>query len=319
MRIIFAVLVLVFCTSSLGDSLSQSEQSIILETPTGKISGSLLLPAEQGRVPVVLIIAGSGPTDRDGNSKLLKGPNNNLKLLAQALVQAGIATVRYDKRGIAASAAAGPVESDLRFDDYVNDAAAWVRLLKQDSRFSSVTVVGHSEGSLIGMLATRGAHADAFVSIAGPAQKASDVLRKQLRPKLSADLEQENERILASLERGNTTSEVLAPLHSLYPLSLQPYLISWFRYVPTTELAKVDAPVLVIQGTNDIQVPVTEAESLKRAKPTATVVLVQGMNHVLKIVPLDMAQQEASYSDPARPLATDLTDTIIRFLKSHKI
>jgi len=121
------------------------------------------------------------------------------------------------------------------------------------------------------------------------------------------------------LERGNTTSEVLAPLHSLYPLSLQPYLISWFRYVPTTELAKVDAPVLVIQGTNDIQVPVTEAESLKRAKPTATVVLVQGMNHVLKIVPLDMAQQEASYSDPARPLATDLTDTIIRFLKSHKI
>jgi len=319
MRIIFAVLVLVFCTSSLGDSLSQSEQSIILETPTGKISGSLLLPAEQGRVPVVLIIAGSGPTDRDGNSKLLKGPNNNLKLLAQALVQAGIATVRYDKRGIAASAAAGPVESDLRFDDYVNDAAAWVRLLKQDSRFSSVTVVGHSEGSLIGMLATRGAHADAFVSIAGPAQKASDVLRKQLRPKLSADLEQENERILASLERGNTTSEVPAPLHSLYPLSLQPYLISWFRYVPTTELAKVDAPVLVIQGTNDIQVPVTEAESLKRAKPTATVVLVQGMNHVLKIVPLDMAQQEASYSDPARPLATDLTDTIIRFLKSHKI
>ncbi len=239
------------------------------------------------------------------------------KQLAQALAEAGIASVRYDKRGIAASALAGPVESALRFDDYVNDATAWLQKMKQDGRFSSVAIIGHSEGSLIAMLAARQAKADAYVSIAGPAAAAGQVLRQQLRPKLNGELATENERILTSLEHGNTADNVPPALNVLYRPSVQPYLISWFKYVPAAELAKLDMPALILQGTTDIQVPVSEAEALKKASPSATLAIVPGMNHVLKMVPADMQQQMMSYSNPALPLAPELRDVLIQFLKAN--
>src|SRR5262249_19557543 len=153
-----------------------AEQPIALTTSTGAISGTLVMPAATGKVPVVLIIAGSGPTDRNGNSPALPGRNNSYKMLAEALAADGVASVRYDKRGIAESKAAAAREADLRFEMYVDDAAAWVNQLRADPRFSRVIVAGHSEGSLIGMLAAANAKADAFVSIAGVARRASDVV-----------------------------------------------------------------------------------------------------------------------------------------------
>jgi pimeloyl-ACP methyl ester carboxylesterase len=156
------------------------EEAVDIATPGGSVYGSLLLPPGAGPHPVALIIAGSGPTDRNGNSPLLPGQNNSLRLLAEGLAERGIASVRYDKRGIAASAASAPREIDLRFDTYVDDAVAWIRKLQADPRFSSVSVVGHSEGSLIGMRAAGLTNATAFVSIAGIARRAPDVLRDQL-------------------------------------------------------------------------------------------------------------------------------------------
>ena len=170
-----------------------TSESTTLETPTGTVHGTLLLPAGRGPHPVALLIAGSGPTDRDGNSAALPGQNNSLKLLAEGLAERGIASLRYDKRGIAESAAAAPSEADLRFETYVEDAAAWVGQLHADERFTSVTVIGHSEGSLIGMLAAP--EADAFVSVAGIARPAPEVLRDQLRPQLPPELWDESERI----------------------------------------------------------------------------------------------------------------------------
>jgi hypothetical protein len=102
---------------------SANEVGIVLDTPAGKIAGSLLLPAAKGAAPVALIIAGSGPTDRDGNSSMIPGRNDSLRMLAQALAQAGIASVRYDKRGVGASAQAVQSESALRFETYIDDAA----------------------------------------------------------------------------------------------------------------------------------------------------------------------------------------------------
>lgn len=329
MRAILFSLFLVLCSPFHAESAAQAAaqpadqaaaeagQAVTLDTPTGQISGTLLLPVAAGRVPVALIVAGSGPTDRDGNSTMLPGPNNSLKQLAQTLAQAGIASVRYDKRGIAASAAAGPSEAALRFDDYVNDAAAWLRKLKADPRFSSCAVIGHSEGSLIGMLAARQAGADAYVSIAGPAEGAADALRQQLRPKLSGGLAVESERILVALEHGEGADKVPAALNVLYRPSVQPYLISWFKYVPAAELAKLEVPVLIAQGTTDLQVPVAQAQALKQAKPAATLLIVPGMNHVLKMVQGDLRQQLPSYSDPALPLAPELGSGIAGFLKTN--
>ena len=292
---------------------SANDAEIVLDTPTGKIAGSLLLPAAAGPMPVALIIAGSGPTDRDGNSRMIPGRNDSLRMLAQALARTGIAAVRYDKRGIGASAQAMQSESALRFETYIDDAAAWVARLRKDPRFSKVAVIGHSEGSLIGMVAARQAGADAFVSIAGVGAPLPAVLRRQLADKLPPDLLKENERVLGALERGQTVDGVPPLLAALYRPSVQPYLISQFRYAPAERIAALSIPVLIVQGTTDIQVGVEDAQALKKASPGARLEIVEGMNHVLKMVPAGGAQL-ASYGDLALPLAPRLVDAVASFL-----
>lgn len=301
------------------------DEALTVTTATMTLEGSLRFPAAPGRVPVGLIIAGSGPTDRDGNSAMLKGNNDAYKLLAEALAAQGIASVRYDKRGIGKSVSADRKESDLRFDMYVDDAVAWIAKVRTDPRFSTITVIGHSEGSLIGMLAASRAKADAYVSVAGVARAAGHVLRDQLRPQIGSmdALWQGNESILSSLEAGKTVDPLPASiagvpgLARLYRLSVQPYLISWFKYTPSAEIAKLSVPVLILQGTTDIQVTPVEANALKAAAPTATLVLVDGMNHVLKHV-VDPAQQAASYSDPALPIVPDVPNAIAAFIRAVK-
>jgi pimeloyl-ACP methyl ester carboxylesterase len=291
-----------------------AEKSVELRTMTGTLQGTLRTPEAPGRGPVLLLIAGSGPTDRDGNTPLASGRNDSLKMLAGALAEAGFASVRYDKRGIAASAAAGPVEAALRFDHYVRDAAAWVRQLAADARFSSVTVLGHSEGALIGLLAAQQSPAVAYVSVAGPAERASVLLRRQLGGQLPADLLAQNESILATLEAGRTVTEVPAPLQTLYRPSVQPYLISWFRFEPRAEIARLRLPCLILQGDTDLQVSMADAQALAAANPRCERKVLAGMNHVLKRVAPERAQQIASYGDPTLPLHADLLPALTRFL-----
>lgn len=291
---------------------------VYITTSTGTLYGTQIIPASNVPGPAVLIIAGSGPTDRNGNNSLA-GQNDSLKQLAEGLADHGIASIRYDKRGIGESAAAGLEEADLRFDTYVEDAALWIQQLQADSRFSSVTVIGHSEGSLIGMLATQKTEADAFVSIAGPVQTASQLLRDQLRPSLPDALWQQNEQILAALEQGNRVTSVPPELNALYRSSVQPYLISWFRYTPAQEIRHLTVPVLIVQGTTDIQVPVSEAQALKMAKPDAELRIMEGMNHVLKAVSLDPEQQNSSYSDPTLPVVPELVEGISQFIYTSEM
>jgi alpha-beta hydrolase superfamily lysophospholipase len=294
--------------------VAMSQEEVTLQIASGTLYGTLLVPTVTTPGPVALIIAGSGPTDRDGNNPLLAGPNNSLKLLAEALADEGIATVRYDKRGIAASAAAAAREEDVRFYDFVGDAAAWVRLLQADPRFSSVTVIGHSEGSGIGAAATGEAGADAYVSISGIARRASDVLRDQLRPQLPPILWVRSERILAELEAGRTTDDVPDELMAIYRPSVQPYLISWFRLDPVATVGALEVPVLIAHGTTDTQVAVTEADSLRSGRPDAQLAIIEGMNHVLKLVSADPAEQAASYSNPDLPVAPALVSAITAFI-----
>lgn len=305
--------------AALASAAGFQEQAVTLDTGTGTLFGSLLLPATQGKVPVALIIAGSGPTDRDGNSRLIPGNNDSLKMVAQTLADAGVASLRYDKRGIAASAAAMVKESDLRFDMYVNDAAAWVDKLRADPRFAQIIIIGHSEGSLIGMLAAQKTKPAAYVSLAGAGESASAVLRKQFAGKLPPALASENERILTSLEHGNLPGEVPPVFAAAYRPSVQPYLVSWFRYSPAQSIKALDMPVLIVQGDTDIQVGVDQAQAMKATKPDATLAIIPGMNHVLKMVPADSKAPLASYGDPSLPLAPQLVTTLKDFLRSAHI
>ena len=294
------------------------EEPTTLTTTTGVIHGTLDLPTGGGPFPVALIIAGSGPTDRDGNSAMLAGKNNSLKMLAQSLVAANIASLRFDKRGIGASASSGPKEADLRFENYVDDAAAWVEQLRHDKRFSTVTIIGHSEGALIGAIAATRTHPNAFISVSGVSRSAGLVLREQMNGKLPAQLFQANEKILRELEAGRTTEDVPPALKSLYRASVQPYLISWFKYNPAEIVASIKEPILICQGTTDIQVAVEEAEALKKAAPAAKLVIIGGMNHVLKTVSAEPLKQTASYSDPALPINAELIKNIIEFVPRQK-
>ncbi len=296
----------------------QTSAPFICETTTGKLHGTLEEPSDTGKIPLVLIIAGSGPTDRNGNNPMMT--NNSLKMLAQGLVQKGIAVARFDKRGIAESKQAGGNEGDLRFETYIGDATEIIRFFQSapftlKPRYSSVTIVGHSEGSLIGMVAAQKVGAQGFVSLAGTGFPAAQILRKQLAKQLPLNLIAESETILKSLESGKTlTTQVPQELYSIYRPSVQPYMISWFRYDPREEMRRLRCPVLILQGSTDIQVSLDDANALRTAKPDAKFLIIDGMNHVLKAVPADVTQQMASYNNPALPVVPTVIETIAAFV-----
>jgi pimeloyl-ACP methyl ester carboxylesterase len=296
-----------------GQKATGAEQLVQRETPTGTLRGSLLVPDGSGSHPVVLIVPGSGPTDRDGNSALIAGRNDSLKLLAEGLAARGVASLRFDKRGVAASQAALRREEDLRFDLYVDDTAGWLRQLQADARFSSASVLGHSEGSLVALLTVKRLGDSRFISVAGFARRASEGILEQLETQLSAELWEESARIFRSLEAGMTVSDVPPELATLFRPSVQPYLISWLRYVPSDEIATLEGPALLAQGTTDIQVSVADAEALHAAKPDSELLLLDGMNHVLKVVAPDPELQIASYGDPSLPVDEKLVEAVARF------
>ena len=288
------------------------EEEIILETKTGDIKGSLLIPSFSEKTAVVLIIAGSGPTDRNGNNPMMT--NNSLKMLAKELQKNGIASVRYDKRGVGESKSSALQESDLRFEDYVQDVEEWIKLLKEDDRFSNIIVLGHSEGSLIGMIASHKQEAKKFISVAGVGIPAGDILRKQLKGQPQFILD-ESLKIIEKLENGETVEKVSQMLYSLFRPSVQPYMISWFKYNPQIEIAKLNKPILIIQGTTDIQVSVSDADKLASANKKSQKQIIEGMNHILKEAELDRQKNIQTYSMPDLPLKKELIKFIVKFIE----
>ena len=287
------------------------EEIIVLETPTGNIEGTLLLPSKEN-IPLVLIIAGSGPTDRDGNSGSLK--NNSLKMLAQGLYDNNIASFRFDKRGIGASAGAiKGGEQELRFEDYINDVEQWVSLLKNDSRFSSIIILGHSEGALIGMIAAQEALPEKFISLAGPGVSMQATLRRQLADQppyiLSMSLP-----IIEELEKGKIVDSVPPLINALFRPSIQPYLISCFKYDPAIEISKVKCPVLIVQGTTDIQIQVEDAKKLAGSNSNSELVIIEGMNHILKEADANRFLNMRTYGDPSLKLKQGLIESITSFI-----
>jgi len=289
------------------------QRPVTLTTDNGELFGSLLLPKSDNPVPVVLILSGSGPTDRDGNNPD-GGRNDSLKRLAWVLAKHNIASVRFDKRGVAASLAATPDERNLSVEAYVADAVAWGQKLKADPRFGPLILLGHSEGALIASLAAPKVDAAAVISLSGTARPIDQVLRRQLARSLPPPLMLRSNELLDSLKAGRTDDNVPAPLQVIFRPSVQPYLISLFRQDPAAAFAQLQMPALIVQGSNDIQVQVDDAKLLKAAKPDAQLALIEGMNHVLRIVPNDVKRQLASYKDPNLPLAAELGTRVLEFI-----
>jgi pimeloyl-ACP methyl ester carboxylesterase len=314
-RIIGVFLFLFFLVGS--ESFAQSENRLgyfemdqTLQTSTGELSGTLTVPILKGTFPVALIIAGSGPTDRNGNNAQMK--NNSLQMLAHELAAQGIASLRYDKRGIGKSASAMISEDQLRFENYVEDAKAWVSELKTDSRFRELIIIGHSEGSLIGMLASE--KADVFVSLAGAGRSIDVILKEQLAVQLEGKkklLRAANEG-LSKLKEGKLVEDAPVELFGLFRPSVQPYMISWMKYDPAVEISKLNIPIVIVQGSTDLQVSEEDARLLFEAhRLDSRLIIIEDMNHVLKIAPLDRTKNIETYNKPELPLAPEFLRTLL--------
>ena len=296
-------------------------ETISVQSQSAKLVGTLLLPAGRGPFPVALIIGGSGPVDRDGNNNA--GLHSDAyKLLAEGLAQRGVATLRYDKRGVGASTNKKS-EDAIRFDDYVDDALAFAKHLEADKRFSRVAIIGHSEGSLIGLVASRrDPRVSAFVSLEGPGRTVAAVIEEQIRAQGAPEsIMDEIEAYDKSLIAGTIVPSPDPRLAALYRPSVQPYLISEYRHDPSAEIAKLKIPVLIVQGTTDLQVSVLDAQLLARAKPDARLSIIDGMNHLLRDAPPDRQANIATYNAWTTPLDAAVIPAVAKFLldQSHRV
>ncbi len=273
--------------------------------------GTLLIPSDGFTGDVVFIISGSGPTDRNGNNPMMV--NNSLKLLAEALSNYGIASLRVDKRGVAKSSSEKFSESGLLFDTYIADANAWVGFLANDKRLKSITIIGHSEGALIGTIAAQDAKVDRLVCVSGAGRPAANVIQEQVLSQMP-DLKPSLVQTLDSLEAGYLVRNTPPFLNSLFRPSVQPYLISWFKYDPASEVGKVSKPVLIIQGTTDIQVSTDDAERMASKNERVELKIIEGMNHVFREVSVDRTVNMATYGNASLPIMVELSQTIEDFM-----
>lgn len=284
------------------------------ELTNDNLHGTLTVPDGENSVPAVLILAGSGPVDRDGNLPGVR--NDSLKMLAHGLADQGIASLRVDKRGIAASAVSGLRENDLRFDTYVTDAVGWAELLGKQSRVARVVLAGHSEGALIATIAAQRTPVSGLILMAGVGEPIANTIDRQLAAaKVPDELQQASRRIIEQLQQGKSVADVPAALMAIYRPSVQNYMMSWLTLDPVAELRKVRGPVLIIQGTTDFQVTVDDAKHLSEARPDAKLLIIDGMNHILKTAPSDRTANIATYKDPNLALSAPLVPAIATFVK----
>ncbi|MCJ8209349.1 alpha/beta hydrolase [Mucilaginibacter sp. RS28] len=297
--------------------LEPGESAFTYKGMGATISGTLTMPANAtGKVPVVLIIPGSGPTDRNGNSPKMGLNANSYKMLAAALSKSGIASLRYDKR-LVGETVSSTKESQIRIDNYIDDAVGLINNLHDDARFSKVIVLGHSEGSLIGMVASADQPVSGFISVAGAGQPAYYILKEQAKSQPDY-ISGRFSAIIDSLARGKTQDNVDASLYGVARPAIQPYLMSWMSYDPQRAIKKLKIPVLIVHGTTDVQLNVSNAEKLKKAKSDAVLQIIPDMNHVLKQAPADRDKNLATYADPTLPLKPEFVSAVIDFVNKIK-
>jgi hypothetical protein len=276
------------------------------------IEGTLLQPLDKTNAPLVIIIGGSGPTDRNGNQNFLK--NNSLKKLAETLSIDGIATYRYDKR-VVKQIKQGIIDKDIMFDDFIDDAISTINYFKKRRFFSKIFIVGHSQGSLVGMIAAKN-RADGFISLAGAGQSIDNVIIEQIN--LTApQFNEDTKRIFTALKKGKTVKDYPQALTSIFKEDIQGFMRNWIQYDPTKVIKKLKIPILIINGDKDLQVSVEEANTLKKAVPEAKLIIVENMNHVLVPIAGDNLDNSKSYNEPLRKISDELTNKVINFIKSN--
>ena len=294
-----------------------AERAIEIAGPKGPLAATFRSAGEDA--PVLIIVPGSGPTDRDGNNPLgIKSAT--YRLLAEELAEKGVATLRIDKRGMFGSKAAIADANAVTIADYAHDVRQWAAKARELGDTSCVWVAGHSEGGLVALVAAQGTrNICGVIAIAAPGRRLADVMREQLRANpANAPVLEPALSAIAALEKGETveTAKLPSPLQPLFDPAVQPFIRDLFSYDPAKLASRYEGALMILQGSRDLQVGEADAKALAAAQPNARLHIVPGANHVLKAASEDRADNLASYGDHARPLAPGVSDAIAAFIFS---
>jgi pimeloyl-ACP methyl ester carboxylesterase len=304
-----ALLLLALAVSPVLNAQSEAvpPEPVQLDRSGVTLYGSLRLPADA--TDLLILHAGSGPTDRNGNQAAAS--NDSLKLLAEGLSAAGIAVLTYDKRGSGETGMVG-AEIDLRPSTYIDDFADWIDWARAEHPALAIHLLGHSEGALFALAAAQDQAVASVISLAGAGRPAGALLREQTRGRLGP-LAEEFEATLSQLEAGQTVDEVNPMLNTLFRPSVQPYLVEWLAMDPVALAAGLAPPLLVVAGSSDLQVVEADYEALGEVAEASA--WIEGMNHVLKAVDGPLAAQLPSYTDPSLPLHPELLPVLIDWVE----
>lgn len=290
------------------------ERNITIAINDGTLEGTFNEPATSSKL--VIIIAGSGPTDRNGNNPL--GVKcNAYQLIAEALHNQHIASIRYDKRGIGKSKLLVMDESKMNFENFIDDAVAIFNFAKDSLGYKKIYFAGHSEGSLIGMMAAQKVKAQGYISISGVGQSIDVIINEQMKVQ-PEKIKQEIKSTLQQLKQKKLVDSVPQYLYSLFRPSVQPYMISWLQYNPSSEIKKLKIPILILQGTCDIQVKPEQATMLHDANTNSEIAIINTMTHVLKNTTEDCLDKgRITYTDANLPLNETFVQTMLNFINKH--
>lgn len=306
--IFFSALICFFSVTSFSQNYSAKNISI-----TKHVDGTLLLPEENPDNTLVIIIPGSGPIDRDGNQNLQK--SNSIKKLAEGLSSKGLATFRYDKR-VVKQIRTGNIDPNTKFDDFVIDGVDIVRYFSDSNEFDKIYIIGHSQGSLVGMLTAKKAAVSGFISLAGAGNSIDTVIVDQIK-QMAPGLAETSSSIFARIAEGEVVEDFPPALASIFNRELQPFIANWMQYNPKDIISSLEIPVLIVNGTKDLQVSLEEATLLHEANKNSQLEVIENMNHILVTIEGDQLENSKSYNEPKRPLSSSLIGTLVNFINSN--
>lgn len=307
------VTALVLVTAASAPIAAQVETPYFIRTKDITLPATLALPATTTPVSVVVIIAGSGPTDRNGNGPLVQ--SDTYAQLAKQLAEAGIASVRYDKRGLGLSGLTID-HSQLTVDSYVTDVRTIVDTLSRDTRFSGIYLMGHSEGAMHAILAAnRGAPVRGVVMLSGAGRRLAEVLHDQLRTQLDSANATAVDSGFARFTRGEDLGVMPKAAQSLFVPHYRRFLTSMAAYDPQLELRRATVPVLLVSGGTDWQVTSRDHAALSAANSGATALIIRNANHLYKAASsADPAAQQSLYHDRSVPIVPELVPGIVSWI-----
>src|SRR5690554_97408 len=274
------------------------------------VDGTLLTPTETKNPSLAIIIGDSGPTDKNGNQNFQK--NNIIKKLAEDLAKNGIAAFRYDKR-IVKQIRKGRVDKNISFNNFIEDATSIVSYFSKTNTFKNIYIIGHGQGSLIGLVASK-ENVAGFISIGGSAKPIDQVILDQVKQTVPGLLN-ESEDTFNILRKNKTTINYPSALESIFSIDNQPFMSSWMQYHPQEQIAQLTIPTLIINGTKDLQVPIEEAQLLKEASQKGSLLLIENMNHVMFHIEGDDLENSKSYNESFRKISPELIPAVLEFIK----